>query len=93
MVSEDNEKLCAFARHWLLEGDWMTCRSCNHHLIASREGEAFYHSPECKGPRDLHPWGMLRAILNGKDQALPIGQGMANTSVQDSPQTTRDSHG
>lgn len=63
MTNDDNNALCAFARVWKLDGDWMTCKGCDHHLIASRDGEESRHGDDCKHASEHHPWAQLRAII------------------------------
>lgn len=63
MTSDDNNALCAFARYWKLDGDWMTCKGCKRNLIASRDGEVFKHGDGYKNLDQKHPWAQLRAII------------------------------
>lgn len=65
MNHDSNEMLTALHKFWKWEADWMTCRACNRHLIASRDGEPFLHEDGCKNSGLLHPWRSLRLILNG----------------------------
>lgn len=69
MNRDDNEMLTALSKFWKWEADWMTCRACKRHLIASRDGEPFAHAAGCKNAELLHPWRSLRLILNNTHQA------------------------
>lgn len=64
MNNESNEILAALSKFWKWEGDWMTCRICKRHLIASRDGEPFVHAADCKNSDLQHPWRSLREVLN-----------------------------
>lgn len=66
MDSTANDALMSLYRRWKWDADWMTCRWCGRHLIASRDGEPFKHEGACRNSDDLHPWSMLRNILNGR---------------------------
>lgn len=68
MTRDDNDKLNSLSTRWKWEGDWMTCRFCKRHLIASRDGEEFMHAADCKNSTELHPWTALRNILVGQPQ-------------------------
>lgn len=59
----NNAALLDLSKVWQLDGDWMTCRSCNRSLIASRDGEPFIHRADCQNSAHLHPWPELRNAL------------------------------
>jgi hypothetical protein len=61
---ECNDLLTALWKFWEWEADWMTCKACKRHLIASRDGEPLRHADGCKNSSLLHPWQSLRLILN-----------------------------
>ncbi len=76
MNTNNNDMLIALSRVWKWDGDWMTCRACKRHLIASRDGEPFVHADGCAHRDFVHPWQALRDVLT-----IQSGSAQAATAV------------
>ena len=58
-----NQRLLAFARHYMIDGDTMQCRGCHRRIVASRWREAMRHEKCCEFFNDANPWVLLAKEL------------------------------